>query len=98
MIRLRSWILLAGVLAAAAAHAQDTGKPAGEMNRYASKAWRWSISYPAGWALDSADPDLVRIRSVAENALCSINSGAVDRFNNVDEFTDFMVASDGQFF
>ncbi|HKA44350.1 MAG TPA: hypothetical protein VKF40_20365 [Burkholderiales bacterium] len=68
------------------------------MNKYVNTSWRWSISYPAGWTVDGTDPDLVRIRSAAENALCSINSGPVDRFGTVDDFTDFMLASDGSFF
>ena len=68
------------------------------MSKYASKAWRWSIAYPAGWSVDGKDPDVVRVRSSAENALCTIHSGAVDRFNTVDELTDFMLANDVQFF
>lgn len=68
------------------------------MNTYTNASWRWSISYPAGWTVDSKDRDLIRIHSTAENALCSIHSGPMDRFNTVDELTDFMVAHDEQFF
>ena len=41
---------------------------------------------------------MVRIRSAAESALCSIHSGPMDRFNSVDELTDFLLANDAQFF
>ena len=68
------------------------------MKNYANASWRWSVSYPAGWTVDGKDRDLIRIRSKAENALCSIHSGPMDRFNTVDELTDFMIAHDEQFF
>jgi hypothetical protein len=91
------WLLLA-TIAAAAAHAQEATKAAPEMSKYTSKAWRWSIAYPAGWRVEAKDPDLVRIRSAGDNALCSIHSGPMDRFNSVDELTDFLLANDAQFF
>ena len=83
---------------AATAQAADAVQPKREPGRYTSKAWRWSIAYPAGWTLEAKDPDLVRIRSAADNALCSIHSGPMDRFNSVDELTDFLLANDAQFF
>ena len=85
-------------LATVVAQAAETAKPKGETGRYTSKAWRWSITYPAGWTLEAKDTDLVRIRSAADNALCSIHSGPMDRFNSVDELTDFLLANDAQFF
>jgi hypothetical protein len=48
--------------------------------------------------VDSKDRDAIRIHAPVENALCSIHSGAIDRFNTVDEFTDFMIAHDEEFF
>jgi hypothetical protein len=80
------------------AQATETAQPKQELGRYASKAWRWSIAYPARWTVEAKDPDLVRIRSAAENALCSIHSGRMDRFDSVDELTDFLLANDAQFF
>lgn len=93
-----SRVLLAVTIAGAAvAHAQDPSRSAREKNTYTSPSWRWSISYPAGWTIDARDPDLVRIRPAAGDGLCSILSGPVDRFNTVDELTDFMVAHDERF-
>ena len=92
------WLLLAAIAAFAAAHAQEATKSAPAMGKYSSKSWRWSIAYPAGWTLEAKDPDLVRIRSAANNALCSIHSGPMDRFSSVDELTDFLLANDAQFF
>ena len=94
----RKWVLLAAVAAVGAAHGQNGPGPGREMNRYTNKSWRWSISYPAGWTMDGKDPDLVRVRSASEHALCSIFSGPMDRFNSVDELTDFMLAQDARFF
>ena len=67
------------------------------MGRYTSKTWRWTIAYPAGWTVENPEPDLVRIRSTAQRALCSVVSGAVDRFNNVDELTEFMLDHDERY-
>jgi hypothetical protein len=92
------WSFLAMLAAAVTAQAAETAKPKQELGRYTSKAWRWSIAYPAGWKLEAKDPDLVRIRSAGDNALCSIHSGPMDRFNTVDELTDFLLANDAQFF
>jgi hypothetical protein len=88
----------AAVADAAIAHAQEPPRPAKDGKAYANAKWRWSIAYPAGWTLEAKDPDLVRIRSAPENALCSIHSGPMDRFNTVDELTDFLLANDAQFF
>ena len=81
-----------------AAHGQEPAKPARDMRTYANATWRWSISYPSQWILDANDPALVRVRFAGRNALCSFNSGLMDRFNNADELTDFMLANDAQFF
>jgi hypothetical protein len=86
------------MFAAAVVHGQELTRPAVDMSKYTSPSWRWSISYPAGWMVDGKDPDLVRIRPPAGNALCSIHSGAMDRFNNVDELTDFLLADNERFF
>ena len=94
---MKGWLLLVLLAAAAAAQGQEA-KPAREMTQYTNKAWRWSISYPAGWTLDSSTPTFVAIRSPAEKALCGVHSGPVDRFNTVDELTDFLLANDVQFF
>jgi hypothetical protein len=88
----RSVLLLAAIAAVTAAHAQ----PAREMKQYTNASWRWSIAYPAGWTVESDYPGLVRIHSTAENALCSIHSGPMDRFNTVDELTDFLVEHDAK--
>lgn len=85
------------IVSLATAHGQQAPRPAGKTSHYANAKWRWSISYPAGWTLDGKDPDLVRIHAFSENALCTIHSGPVDRFNTVDEFTDFMLAHDTEF-
>jgi hypothetical protein len=90
--------LLVAITSVTVAHGQNVPRPAREMKTYTNASWRWSISYPAGWAMDSSDPGFVRIRSVAQNALCGIHSGPVDRFNTADEFTDFMLAHDERFF
>jgi hypothetical protein len=63
---------------------------------YTSPVYRWSISYPANWTIDSKDPSFVRIHSAADNALCGIHSGPV-RFETLDEFTDFMLAHNERF-
>jgi hypothetical protein len=81
---------------ATAAHGQAP-KPAGEMSKYTSKTWRWSIAYPAGWTVENPEPDLVRIRSTTQGGLCSVVSGAVDRFNTVDELTEFMLDHDARY-
>ena len=94
----RLWLFLAVITAVVTAQAADPAQPKREPGRYTSKAWRWSISYPAGWTVEAKDPDLVRIRSAGDNALCSIHSGPMDRFNSVDELTDFLLANDAQFF
>jgi hypothetical protein len=91
-------VLLAVALAAVTAgHAQPLAQPAPKMNKYTNASWHWSISYPAGWKIESNYPGLVRIHSTAEGALCSIHSGPMDRFNTVDELTDFLVTNDEQF-
>jgi len=92
-----AWLLLVATAAAAPAHAQEAPKSAAAMSKYTSKAWRWTISHPAGWTVDAKDPDTVRIRSARDRALCSVVSGAVDRFNSVDELTDFMLEHDQQY-
>lgn len=94
----KRWALLAAIAGITVAHGQDLFKPARETKTYTNASWRWSISYPAGWTVDGSNPALVRIRFADRNALCSINSGPLDRFNSVDEFTDFMLANDARFF
>jgi hypothetical protein len=94
----RLGLFLAVITAVVTAQAADPAQPKRELGRYTSKAWRWSIAYPAGWTVEAKDPDLVRIRSAGDNALCSIHSGPMDRFNSVDELTDFLLANDAQFF
>jgi hypothetical protein len=95
MLAVRGWLLVA-IAVATAAHGQAP-KAAGEMGKYTSKTWRWSISYPVGWTVETPEPDLVRIRSKAQNALCSVVSGPVDRFNTVDEMTQFMLDHDERY-
>lgn len=91
-----SGLLFVTIAAVTTAHAQQAPQPAREMKKYTSASWRWSIAYPAGWTVESDYPGLVRIHSTAENALCSIHSGPMDRFNTVDELTDFLVAHDAK--
>jgi hypothetical protein len=86
------------VAAVTAAHGQAPPRPAVDTRTYSNSAWRWSVSYPAQWTVEAGDPTLVRIRFAERNALCSFNSGAMDRFNSADELTDFMLANDAQFF
>lgn len=59
---------------------------------YTQPVYRWSVTYPADWRLDSANPDFVRLLSPEGRGLCGIHSGAV-RFKTVDDFTGFMEAS-----
>jgi hypothetical protein len=96
----KCWIPAASLLMAAvtAAHGQAPPRAAADTKTYTSKSWRWSVSYPSAWTVDAADPDQVRLRATGGNASCSIMSGPMDRFNNVDELTDFMLANDVQFF
>jgi len=95
---LQYWIFGVLIAAATIACGQEPPRPARDTRTYANASWRWSVSYPAGWTIDSSDSALIRIRSEARSALCSIHSGAVDRFNTVDEFTEFMLANETQFF
>lgn len=67
------------------------------MKKYTNTSWRWSIAHPAAWTVDVEYPGLVRIHSFAEGALCTIHSGPMDRFNAVDELTDFMLENDARF-
>jgi hypothetical protein len=90
---MRGGLLLATIAAATAAHAQQ----APPLKKYTNASWRWSISYPAGWAAESNYPGLVRLHSTIDGALCSIHSGPMDRFNTVDELTAFMLEHDEQF-
>lgn len=90
-------LLAVTIAGATVAHGQDVPKPAREVKTYTNASWRWSISYPAGWTVDAKDPDVVRIRPAAGDGMCSVLSGPVDRFNTVDELTDFMVAHDERF-
>ena len=92
----RAWLLVAAIAVATAAHGQAP-KAAGDMRQYTSKTWRWTISYPAGWTVENPEPDLVRIRSTAQGGLCSVVSGAVDRFNTVDDLTEFMLDHDERY-
>ena len=92
--RLRSGLLLVTIAAATAAHGQQ---PARELKKYTNTSWRWSISYPARWTVESDYPGLVRIHSSEEGALCSIHSGPMDRFNTVDELTAFMLEHEAKF-
>ena len=64
---------------------------------YTNPVYRWSISYPSSWAVDSADVSFVRITSSTDNALCGIHSGAVP-FKTVDEFADTTLANNEQYF
>jgi hypothetical protein len=92
----RRGLILVTIAVLTAAHAQQAPQPAREMKKYTNVSWRWSIAYPAGWTVESDYPGLVRIHSPAENALCSIHSGPMDRFNTVDELTDFLVEHDAK--
>jgi hypothetical protein len=94
---MRTFLLLIMMIGSTAAHAQQAVKPAAKLATYTNASWRWSISYPADWMLDSKDPDAVRVQSFQHNALCSIHSGPMDRFNTVDELTNFMLAHDEKF-
>jgi hypothetical protein len=91
-------LVLAAMAGAVAAYGQDPAAAARDMKTYTNASWRWSIAYPAAWTLEAKDRDLVRIRSSAERALCSVLSGAVDRFDSVDAFTDFLLENDARFF
>jgi hypothetical protein len=86
----------AGLLAAvmSVAQGQDTHNA---LKSYTSAVWRWTVAYPAAWTVEAKEADVVRIRSREEGALCSIHSGPMDRFNNVDELTDFLLAHDARF-
>ena len=86
------------IAAVTAAHAQEPSKAARDTRTYVNSAWRWSVSYPAQWTVDAADPAAVRIRFAERNALCSIMSGPMDRFSSAEELADFMLANDEQFF
>src|SRR5262249_49424827 len=86
------------VLAVTAAHGQEPAKPPRELKTYANAAWRWSITYPAQWTLEARDPAQVRVGFAERNASCSFYSGPMDRFNNVDELTAFILSNDEQIF
>jgi len=64
---------------------------------YTNPVYRWSISYPSSWTVDSGALSFVRIASSADNALCGIHSGAVP-FKTVDEFTDTTLANSERYF
>jgi hypothetical protein len=94
----RKCLLLAFLTALASTHAAGAEQRAIGMKQFTNKAWRWTVSYPAGWTLDSTNPAFIVIRSAGESALCGIHSGPVDRFNTVNELTEFMLAHDRKFF
>ncbi len=66
-------------------------------NLYTNPVYRWSISFPSRWTIDSGDLSFVKIASSADNALCGIHSGAVP-FKTVDEFTDITLANNERYF
>ena len=98
MARMLSYLSCLLIGAVPAAHGQDAPKPARDMRTYANAAWRWSLSYPAQWTLEASDPAQIRVRFAERNASCSLYSGAMDRFNNVDELTEFILKNDEQIF
>ena len=95
---MRRWVPAVLFAVTVAAHGQEPTRAARDTRTYSNSAWRWTVSYPAQWTVDAADPALVRIRFAERNALCSIMSGPMDRFGSADELTDFMLANDEQFF
>ena len=86
------------IAVATAANGQEPSKAWRDTRTYSNSAWRWSVSYPAQWTVEAADPAAVRIRFAERNALCSIMSGPMDRFGSAEELADFMLANDEQFF
>ena len=93
----RNLLPLVALAVAAAAPGKVAAQPAPKMGTYTNASWRWSISYPTGWTVESNYPGLVEFRSATDNALCAIHSGPMDRFNTVDELTDFLLKHDEEF-
>jgi len=54
---------------------------------YANAVYRWSITYPSSWTVDSGNLGFVKISSSVDQALCGIHSREVP-FRTVDEYTD----------
>lgn len=61
------------------------------LKTYQSSAYRWAITYPAGWRLDASLPNAVLITSDEIGAMCGVHAGAV-RFDNAGSFADFMLS------
>lgn len=90
------WLALLSACTAAGGLLRSVVDPSERL--YTNPVYRWSISYPVGWTMDSSDPSYVRIRSVAENALCGIHSRVTDQFKTVDELTDSLHAHNERYF
>ena len=52
---------------------------------YTNPTYRWSVTYPADWKMDAADPNNVRVAS--GDGLCGFHSGPA-RLKTADEFAD----------
>lgn len=64
---------------------------------YVHPVYGWSVSYPAHWSIDTANPSFVRIHSDAHAAVCGIHSWG-SRWNTLDELTDAILADNERFF
>jgi len=57
----------------------------------------WSVTYPAGWRADAANPDDVRLHASDGSAQCGIHGAAV-RFETAGEYAEFMMAFNEKYF
>jgi hypothetical protein len=73
----------------------DPGAAGGQT--YSHPAYRWSVSYPAGWKLDASNPAGVRLLAPDGSALCGIHSAEV-RFRTLEEHVDFSLAHSEKYF
>jgi hypothetical protein len=58
---------------------------------YTNPTYRWSVTYPADWKTDAADPNDVRVSS--GDGLCGFHSGPA-RLKTADEFADLAEEQD----
>jgi len=78
-------------LAPSAESAAPTPSAAAPARLYTNPTYPWSVTYPADWSVDAADPSNVRVSS--GDALCGSHSGPV-RLKTADEFADLLEEQD----
>lgn len=85
-------ILLALALPPMSSHAEVAADSVAQATWavYVNPAFRWSVSYPADWVVDSTSAASTRIRSADSQCLCGIHSGEVP-YKDTDRFTKSML-------